>query len=169
MEEEVAVGHSLSLIVNHLLTAFCVVINHKLLLNWKTNKKRDIYGEFFFKKKLPSSFNYFLFHFYRDSWEVNLMVFVLIFFCSDVFLFTANNVWWLFELILCKIKSSNTSLICHTISHTIFFFWAAEAARCFLELVAVNFDHPKWTKHLCQVWGFITTKKKDITVNHVIL
>lgn len=35
MEEEVAVGHPLGLVVNHLLTAFALIVDRKLLLNWK--------------------------------------------------------------------------------------------------------------------------------------
>lgn len=42
---------------------------------------------------------------------------------------------------------------------TFFFFRAAEAAGSFLELVTINFDHPKWTEHLCQVGSFITAGK----------
>lgn len=33
---------------------------------------------------------------------------------------------------------------------------AAEAAGGFLELVTINFDHPKWPEHLSQVGRFIT-------------
>lgn len=33
MEEEVAVGHSLGLVVNNLLTAFVLIVNHKLLFS----------------------------------------------------------------------------------------------------------------------------------------
>ncbi len=36
---------------------------------------------------------------------------------------------------------------------------AAEAAGSFLELIAVNFDHPKRAEHLRQVGSFITADK----------
>lgn len=45
---------------------------------------------------------------------------------------------------------------------TFLFLGAAEAAGGFLELVAVNFDHPKRTEHLCQVGSFITGEKLDL-------
>lgn len=38
---------------------------------------------------------------------------------------------------------------------TFLFLGAAEAAGGFLELIAVNFDHPEGAKHLCQVGRFI--------------
>lgn len=39
---------------------------------------------------------------------------------------------------------------------TFFLLGAAEAAAGLLELVAVNFDHPKRAKDLCQVRGLVT-------------
>lgn len=39
MEEEVAVRHPLRLVMNNLLTAFVVIINHKLIFNWKKKTK----------------------------------------------------------------------------------------------------------------------------------
>ncbi len=45
---------------------------------------------------------------------------------------------------------------------TFLFLGAAEAAGGFLELIPVNFDHPKWTEHLSQVRGFITGGKLDL-------
>ena len=39
---------------------------------------------------------------------------------------------------------------------TFLLLWPAEAAGGFLELVAVNFDHPEWAEHLCQVGRLIT-------------
>jgi len=44
---------------------------------------------------------------------------------------------------------------------TFVFLRPAEAAGRFLELVAVNFDHPEWTKHLCQVGRLITGQNKN--------
>lgn len=41
MEEEVAVGHALRLVVNDLLAAFVVVVHHKLLLGWKNSMLAD--------------------------------------------------------------------------------------------------------------------------------
>lgn len=39
MEEEVAVSHSLGLVVNNLLTTFILVVNGELLFNWKRPTK----------------------------------------------------------------------------------------------------------------------------------
>ena len=39
---------------------------------------------------------------------------------------------------------------------------AAEAAGGFLELVAVNFDHPEWAEDLGQVGGLVTAGKRDL-------
>lgn len=47
-------------------------------------------------------------------------------------------------------------------THTLLFLWAAEAARGFLELVAVNFDHPERAEHLGQVGSFVTGEKSDL-------
>lgn len=43
MEEEVAVSDSLRLVVNHLLTAFALLVDLKLLLDWKRQMYRWIY------------------------------------------------------------------------------------------------------------------------------
>lgn len=42
---------------------------------------------------------------------------------------------------------------------TFLFLRTAEAACSFLELIAVNFDHPKGAEHLCQVGSFVTAEK----------
>lgn len=47
--------------------------------------------------------------------------------------------------------------------HTFLFLRAAKAAGGFLELVAVNFDHPKGAEHLCQVRRFITEEESHLS------
>ena len=46
---------------------------------------------------------------------------------------------------------------------TFLFLRAAEAAGGFLELVAVNFDHPKRAEHLRQVGSFITAEELNLS------
>ena len=49
-----------------------------------------------------------------------------------------------------------------TLVQTFLFLGAAEAAGGLLELITVNFDHPKRAEHLCQVGGFVTEERSDL-------
>lgn len=48
-----------------------------------------------------------------------------------------------------------------TLVQTFLLLGAAEAAGGLLELITVNFDHPKRAEHLCQVGGFVTEERSD--------
>lgn len=54
-------------------------------------------------------------------------------------------------------KTCNYAIL--TPAQTFLLLGAAEAAGGFLELVAVNFDHPEWAEHLGQVRRFVTEEK----------
>lgn len=52
-------------------------------------------------------------------------------------------------------------------AQTFLLLGAAEAARCFLELIAVNFDHPKGAEDLRQVGGLVTAGEGImVTINY---
>lgn len=120
MEEEVAVGHALRLVVNDLLAAFVVVVHHKLLLGWKNSMLADR------KRQLA---------------------------CIQSLVATKVSSYH-------NISASDVTLAAS--AQTFLLLGAAEAAGGFLELIAVNFDHPEGTEHLGQVGCFVTAEKPEL-------
>lgn len=60
-----------------------------------------------------------------------------------------------------QLEEDTTAILTPSLQ-TFLFLGTAEAASGFLELIAVNFDHPKRTEHLRQVGSFITVEKLDL-------
>lgn len=120
MEEEVAVGHALRLVVNDLLAAFVVVVHHELLLGWKNAMLADRKRQLACIQSLAAT---------KLSFSYNI---------------------------------SDRDVTLAELAQTFLLLGAAEAAGGFLELIAVNFDHPEGTEHLGQVGRFVTAEKPEL-------